>query len=73
MTPEPNEDGDGAFPTGFAVPIAGLLSVLFALLAGMSVLPALSGSVGDAVLPVVFGICSLLAFRLRQRYLAQNE
>ena len=73
MTSEPGQDGDSAFPTGFAVPITGLLSVLFALMAGMSVLPALSGSLGDAVLPAVFGVCSLLCFRLRQRYLAAEN
>jgi len=73
MTPEPNEDGDSAFPDGFAVPITGLLSVLFAMMAGMSLLPALSGSLSDAVLPVVFGLCSLLSFRLRKRYLTADN
>lgn len=69
MSNEPSRDG-GAFPDGFVVPIAGLLAFLFALMAGMSVFPALSGSPGDLALPVIFGLASVLCFRLRKRYLA---
>ncbi|WP_336363220.1 hypothetical protein [Halalkalicoccus salilacus] len=61
---------DGALPGEFAVPITGLLAFVFALMAGMSVLPALSGSPGDLAFPVIFGAASVLFFRLRQRYLA---
>lgn len=65
--------GEGAFPAGFAVPITGLLAFVFALMAGMSVLPALSGSLADVALPVIFGIASVLCFRLRQRYVAARD
>ncbi|MFC4437266.1 MULTISPECIES: hypothetical protein [Natrialbaceae] len=61
------------FPDGFGAPITGLLSLLFAMMAGMSVLPALSGSPGDVALPIIFGGASILSFRLRQRYLAAAE
>lgn len=65
--------GGGAFPDGFAVPITGLLAFVFALMAGMSVMPALSGSLADLSLPVIFGAASVLCFRLRQRYVAARE
>ncbi|SDQ46744.1 hypothetical protein [Natronobacterium texcoconense] len=61
------------FPDGFVVPITGLLALLFAVMAGMTVLPALSGSASDMALPIIFGGASLLAFRLRQRAIAANE
>ncbi|WP_440765890.1 hypothetical protein [Natronorubrum sp. DTA7] len=67
-----NESNDEAsvFSDGFAVPITGLLALLFAVMAGMTVFPALSGSPGDVALPLIFGAASLLCFRLRQRALA---
>ena len=68
-----SRDGEGAFPDGYAVPITGLLSVLFALLAGLSLLPALSGSPGELAVPGIFGAISIIAFRLRQGYLAREE
>lgn len=64
---------DGAFSDGFAVPITGLLAFVFALMAGMSVLPALSGSLGDLALPIIFGGASVLCFRLRRKHLAAEE
>jgi len=73
MVPGSNPDDRGAFSDGFAVPITGLLSVLFALLAGMSVVPALAGSLGDLALPVVFAASSIVCFRLRQRYIAARD
>ena len=73
MAPEPSRDDRSVFSGGFAVPITGLLSVLFALLAGMSVFPALSGSLGDLALPLVFAASSIVCIRLRQRYLAARE
>ena len=73
MVPGSNRDDRSAFSDGFAVPITGLLSILFALLAGMSVFPALSGSPADLALPIVFGASSIVCFRLRQRYLASLE
>jgi len=68
-----NRDDSGVFVDGFAVPITGLLSFLFALLAGMSVYPALSGSLGDIALPIIFGAASIVSFRLRQRYIAAQD
>jgi len=63
-------DLGGAFPDGFAVPITGLLAFLFAVLAGASAYPAVSGSWGaDAVaLPIVFIAASLVCLRLRSKY-----
>ncbi|WP_336345010.1 hypothetical protein [Halalkalicoccus ordinarius] len=72
MASRPNRD-DGAFSDGFAIPITGLLAFVFALMAGMTVLPALSGSLGDLALPVIFGAASVLCFRLRQQYLAARD
>lgn len=73
MGSESGRGDGGAFSQGFAIPITGLLAFVFALMAGMSVLPALSGSPGDLVLPLIFGIASILCFRLRQQYLAARE
>lgn len=72
MSSEPGREG-GAFPDGFAVPITGLLALVFALMAGMSVLPALSGSPSDLAFPLIFGGASVLCFRLRRRYAAARE
>ena len=73
MAQESNRDDGGGFPNGFAIPITGLLAFLFALMAGMSVYPALSGSLGDIAIPLVFGAASIICFRLRQRYVAARE
>ncbi|XVH30802.1 hypothetical protein ACNS7O_10415 [Haloferacaceae archaeon DSL9] len=70
MSRDPSRRDGGAFPDGFAVPITGLLAFLFALMAGMSVFPALSGSPGDLAIPIIFGLSSLVCFRLRRRYAA---
>lgn len=72
MSSERGREG-GAFPDGFAVPITGLLALVFALMAGMSVLPALSGSPSDLAFPVIFGVASVVCFRLRRRYAAARE
>jgi hypothetical protein len=42
-------------------------------MAGMSVFPALSGSLGDLALPIIFGAASIVCFRLRLRYLAARD
>jgi len=73
MGPEPRRDDRSVFSEGYAVPITGLLSVLFALLAGMSLYPALSGGLGDLALPVIFGATSIVCFRLRQRCIAARD
>ncbi len=69
-------DGDGrgtAFSEGFVVPIAGLLSLLFALMAGVTLGNAIGGAPSGYALPITFGLVSLLAFRLRQRARAARE
>ncbi|WP_049915838.1 hypothetical protein [Natrialba taiwanensis] len=55
---------------GFVVPIAGLLALLFAVMAGMSVQPALSGSPSDLATPIIFAGVALLCFWVRQRGIA---
>lgn len=63
-----------AFSEGFVVPIAGLLSLLFALMAGVTLGNALgSERAVDYVLPVSFAAVSLLAFQLRRRVRAARE
>ncbi|WP_121742316.1 hypothetical protein [Natronorubrum halophilum] len=73
MGNEPSEEGQSVFPEGFIVPITGLLALIFAVMAGMSVRSGLSGSLVDLTLPIIFGGASLLCFRLRQRALAARE
>ena len=68
-----DDGGRTAITDGYVVPIAGLLSLLFALMAGMTVSRALSGDPSDFALPVIFGLASLVAFRVRQRSLAARE
>ncbi|MFC6752226.1 hypothetical protein [Halorubrum tibetense] len=65
--------GGVTFSDGYVVPITGLLAFLFALMAGMSVFPALSGSAADLALPIVFGLASLVCVWIRQRYVAAAE
>ncbi|MFW5916808.1 MAG: hypothetical protein ACOCRD_00200 [Halorubrum sp.] len=58
------------FTDGYVVPIAGLLGLLFALMAGLTAPRALSGDPADAVLPVGFAVGSLATIWFRQRYAA---
>jgi len=60
------------FTDGYMVPIAGLLALLFALMAGLTAQRALLGDPADAVLPVGFAIGALAALRFRQRYAAAS-
>ena len=57
---------------GYVVPIAGLIALLFALMAGLTAPRALSGEPTDALLPIGFALGALAALRLRQRYGATN-
>ncbi|ELZ00484.1 MULTISPECIES: hypothetical protein [Natrialba] len=70
MPNEPNDERWSSITGGFVVPIAGLLALLFAVMAGMSVQPALSGSPSDLATPIIFAGVALLCFRVRQRGLA---
>lgn len=65
--------GDVTFSDGYVVPITGLLAFLFALMAGMSVFPALSGSPGDLVLPIIFGAASLVCLRVRSSHVTVDD
>ncbi len=67
MNNESSDERAPVFSEGFVVPISGLLALLFAVMAGMTVFPALSGSPGDIALPIIFGLASLLCFRIRRR------
>ena len=66
-----NNSNERITPTGgYIAPIAGLLALLFALMAGGSAYPAItSGSLALAIVPVIFGGISLLCLRIRQRAL----
>jgi hypothetical protein len=63
-------EGSGrlSFSEGYVVPILGLLSLVFALMAGLTAGRALSGDPADAVLPVAFGLGSIVALWLQRRY-----
>jgi 4-amino-4-deoxy-L-arabinose transferase-like glycosyltransferase len=63
-----DESGRSTFSEGYAVPILGLLSLLFALMAGLTAGRALSGDPADAVLPIAFGVGAVFALWLRRRY-----
>jgi hypothetical protein len=63
-----DESGRPTFSEEYVVPILGLLSLLFALMAGLTAGRALSGDPADAVLPVAFGLGAVLALWLRRRY-----
>lgn len=63
------DDGPTAFPEGFAGPITGLLALLFAVLAGVSAYPAVSGGSGlaDLAVPIAFGGASIVFMYLKRR------
>ncbi|WP_049939745.1 hypothetical protein [Natronomonas pharaonis] len=63
------------FPDGFVIPITGLLALLFAVMAGSTAYPALSGSWGiEAVaLPFIFAAASLWCVRIRRRHQRKRQ
>ncbi|MFC7324315.1 hypothetical protein ACFQMF_06940 [Halorubrum rutilum] len=65
-------DGSGRpmIAEGYVVPIAGLMALLFALMAGLTAGRALSGNPADAALPLAFALGALAAIRIRGRYAA---
>lgn len=73
MSNEPNDERWSTFTDGFIVPIAGLLALVFAVMAGMSVQPALSGSPSDLATPVIFAGAALLSFHVRRRAVAARS
>lgn len=69
-----NNDGRDVFQDGYVIPITGLLSVLFMILAGGTAYSAFTdGSIGVIALPVIFGSAGLYCMRLRQRYIQNRE
>ncbi|WP_122090178.1 hypothetical protein [Halalkalicoccus subterraneus] len=70
MSDESSRADGGAFPEGIAIPITGLLALLFAVMAGMSLRPALSGPPSRFTFPIAFAVASVVCFRLRRRYAA---
>jgi len=60
------------FTDGYVVPIAGLMALLFAVMAGLTAPRAFSGDPTDAVLPIGFAVGSLAALRLSQRHAAAS-
>ncbi|WP_435073369.1 hypothetical protein [Halorubrum sp. HHNYT27] len=63
-----DESGRSTFSEGYVVPVLGLLSLAFALMAGLTAGRALSGDPADAVLPIAFGLGSILALWAQRRY-----
>ncbi|ELZ36749.1 hypothetical protein C471_14243 [Halorubrum saccharovorum DSM 1137] len=57
---------------GYVVPIAGLMALLFAVMAGLTAPRAFSGEPTEALLPIGFAVGSLAALRLSQRHAAAN-
>jgi hypothetical protein len=68
-----DESGGSAFSEGYAVPIAGLLSFVFALMAGLTAQRALSGEPADIAVPVGFAAIAVLALRLRIKAVAAQS
>jgi hypothetical protein len=68
-------DGSGgsAFSEGYVIPIAGLLSFVFALMAGLTAQRALSGEPADIAVPVGFAAIAVLALRLRIKAIAAQS
>ncbi|ELZ40048.1 hypothetical protein C463_16137 [Halorubrum californiense DSM 19288] len=59
-----------AFDEGYVVPIAGLLSFMFALMAGLTAQRALSGDPTDVAVTVGFALVAVLALRIRMKAVA---
>ncbi|WP_128904943.1 hypothetical protein [Halorubrum amylolyticum] len=57
---------------GYVVPIAGLMALLFAVMAGLTAPRAFSGDPADALLPIGFAVGALAALRFRQQYAAAS-
>ncbi|MFW5999853.1 MAG: hypothetical protein ACOCPY_00185 [Halorubrum sp.] len=65
-----DESEGSAFGEGYVVPIAGLLSFMFALMAGLTAQRALSGDPADVAVTVGFALIAVLAMRIRTKAVA---
>ncbi|QWC19994.1 hypothetical protein [Halorubrum sp. 2020YC2] len=68
-----DESGGSAFSEGYVIPIAGLLSFAFALMAGLTAQRALSGDPADVAVPVGFAAVAVIALRLRIKAIAARS
>jgi hypothetical protein len=68
-----DESGGSAFGEGYVIPIAGLLSFMFALMAGLTAQRALSGDPADVAVPVGFAAIAVLALRIRMKAVAARS
>jgi hypothetical protein len=65
-----DESEGSAFNEGYVIPIAGLLSFMFALMAGLTAQRALSGDPADVAVTVGFAFVAVLALRIRMKAVA---
>ncbi|VTT87802.1 hypothetical protein DM2_1136 [Halorubrum sp. DM2] len=65
-----DESGGSAFTEGYVVPIAGLLALMFALMAGLTAQRALSGDPADIAVTVGFAAVAVIALRIRIKAVA---
>ncbi|MFD1571595.1 hypothetical protein [Halorubrum laminariae] len=65
-------DESGRMPVtgGYLEPIAGLVGLLFALMAGLTAPRLFSGDPAEAALPVAFAVGSIATIWFRRRYAA---
>ena len=68
-----DDSGGSAFTEGYVVPIAGLLSLVFALMAGLTAQRALSGGPADVGVTVGFLVVAVLALRIRIKAVAARS
>ena len=68
-----DDSGGSAFSEGYVIPIAGLLSFVFALMAGLTAQRALSGNPTDIAVPIGFAVVAVLALRLRLKAIAARS
>jgi hypothetical protein len=68
-----DESEGSAFSEGYVIPIAGLLSFMFALMAGLTAQRALSGDPADVAVTVGFAFVAVLALRIRMKAVAAQS
>ena len=68
-----DDSGGSAFSEGYVIPIAGLLSFVFALMAGLTAQRALSGDPADVAVPIGFGAVAVIALRIRMKAVAARS